>query len=55
MDMAMCRNNICTLRSNCYRHISQHTHLINERQSFSSFAQDENGLCKYFIPIKEVT
>lgn len=50
VDIAMCNNNLCTLKETCYRFKA----IANEfRQSYGIFKQDKEGKCDYYWKIEK--
>jgi len=50
-DISMCANKKCTLKEICYRYKATPNEF---RQSYSSFTQDKNKKCDFYIKLKSV-
>lgn len=48
-DIAMCKNETCPMRKNCYRFCAK----PGKHQSYGLFTVDEAGGCGYFMPIRK--
>ena len=50
-DIAMCNNQWCKAKSNCYRHV-MNTAPCEYRQAYGGFGTDDNEACEYYWRIK---
>jgi hypothetical protein len=51
-DIAICNNQTCHLRHNCYR--SKAIPCRFRQSYFAGIKPDSNGICEYFLPLVEI-